>query len=90
MGLSDEYSFVEDALLSNSKLCDSIRLCSALRNNLYVRSNRNNRSSVSRGLFRVTEFGLLLISEASSHASRLGYQTRTAGCTLMVASAILP
>ena len=89
MGTLDEYSFVEDALLSNNKLCDSIRLCSALRNNLYVRSNRNNWSSVRPGLFRITEFGLLLISETSSHASRLGYQTRTAGCMLMMASAIL-
>ena len=90
MGLLDEYSFVEDALLSNNKLCDGICLCSALRNTLYVRSNRNDRSSVRPGLFRVTEFGLLLISEASSHASRLGYRTRTAGCMLMMASAILP
>ena len=90
MGLLDEYYFVEDALLSNNKLCDGIRLCSALRNTLYVRSSRNGRSSVRPGLFRITEFGPLLISEASSHASRLGYRTRTADCMLMMASAILP
>jgi len=90
MELLDEYSFVDKALLSNNKLYDGIHLCSALGNNLYVRSDRSNRSSVRPGLFRVTEFGLLSISEASSHASRLGYRTRTAGCVLMMAAAILP
>ena len=90
MELLGKYSFVKDTLLSNNKLYDGIRLCSAFRNNLYVRSSRSDRSSVRPGLFCVTEFGLLLISKASSHTSCLGNQIRTAGYILVIAAAILP
>ena len=88
MELLDKYSFVEDTLLSNNRLYDGVCLCSVLRNTLYVRSSKSNRSSVRPGLFRVTKFGPLLISEASSPASHLGNQICTAGC--MSVTAILP
>jgi len=78
MGLLDEYSFVKGTLLFNNKLYDCICLCSALRNTLYVRSCKSSRLSVCPGLFRVTEFGLLVISKTNSHVSRLGNQIRTA------------
>ena len=80
MELLGEYSFVGGVLLFDNKVYDVLSVCSALRNTLYVRNCKSTRLSVRPDLFRVTKLSSLLISETSSHATRLMNQIRTAGC----------